>query len=256
MKLFRQTRQRLAEENKPGQYLRYAIGEIVLVVIGILIALQINNWNEAKISRDKELHYLSNIQSDLYLNIANIDGNISRRNDLIHSANIMLEHFEGKPITDISALNFHAINVYTWQRFFQINNTFIELTNSGTLALISNDSIKGALLELDSQYKKLKAEEDHFRFDTENLLYKPLYRILDLNPAVINYTFRVTDGQAGENLSLDKKQYYKLLKDIEHKNGFVMTVYELSVMNGELAHMKTISENLIDLIESEMNLEK
>ncbi|MBC8193925.1 MAG: hypothetical protein H8E18_16175 [FCB group bacterium] len=109
---------------------------------------------------------------------------------------------------------------------------------------------------MDSQYKKLKAEEDHFRFDTENLLYKPLYRILDLNPAVINYTFRVTDGQAGENLSLDKKQYYKLLKDIEHKNGFVMTVYELSVMNGELAHMKTISENLIDLIESEMNLEK
>jgi len=45
---FRRIRKRLAEDNKPLKYLRYAIGEIVLVVIGILIALQINNWNERR----------------------------------------------------------------------------------------------------------------------------------------------------------------------------------------------------------------
>jgi Family of unknown function (DUF6090) len=47
-KVFRNIRQKLAAENKVMAYLRYAIGEIVLVVIGILIALQINNWNEGR----------------------------------------------------------------------------------------------------------------------------------------------------------------------------------------------------------------
>jgi len=119
----------------------------------------------------------------------------------------MLQHMEGMPIMDINVLNAHALNIYTWQRFFQINNTFQELTNSGNLTLITNDSIKNALLDIDSQYKKLKAEEDHFRFDTETLLYKPLYRILDLNPAVINYTFHASNGQAGENIKLNEAQY-------------------------------------------------
>jgi len=49
IKLFRNIRQKLVAEGKTTNYLKYAIGEIVLVVIGILIALQINNWNESQI---------------------------------------------------------------------------------------------------------------------------------------------------------------------------------------------------------------
>ena len=103
--------------------------------------------------------------------------------------------------------------------------------------------------------KKLKAEEDHFRFDAETLLYKTAYKTVDLNPAIINYTFQVTNGQSGENITLDKEQYGKLLNDLEHKNGFVMAVYEFTVMNTELAQMKLASENLIQIIERELKLE-
>ena len=53
MKVFRNIRQKLAAENKVMAYLRYAVGEIVLVVIGILIALQVNNWNEQRKSNEK-----------------------------------------------------------------------------------------------------------------------------------------------------------------------------------------------------------
>ena len=67
---FRKIRKKLADDNKPMKYMRYAIGEILLVVIGILIALQVNTWNEARKTRNKELNYLSNIKSDLQLNIA------------------------------------------------------------------------------------------------------------------------------------------------------------------------------------------
>ncbi len=48
LKFFRKTRQKLLKERRPGKYLVYALGEILLVVIGILIALQVNNWNEGK----------------------------------------------------------------------------------------------------------------------------------------------------------------------------------------------------------------
>ena len=62
---FRKIRRNLLEEGKVSKYLKYAIGEIILVVVGILIALQINNWNEYRKSRKVELNYLKNIQEDI-----------------------------------------------------------------------------------------------------------------------------------------------------------------------------------------------
>ncbi len=67
IKFFRKIRQSLLVEGKTGKYFKYAIGEIVLVVIGILLALQINNWNEARKTRNKEMSYLTNIKNDLEL---------------------------------------------------------------------------------------------------------------------------------------------------------------------------------------------
>ena len=68
IKFFRKIRQNLLMENKTGKYFKYAIGEIVLVVIGILIALQINNWNELKKLKEKENVFLKEIISDLNYN--------------------------------------------------------------------------------------------------------------------------------------------------------------------------------------------
>ena len=64
-KFFRKIRKNLINENKTSKYLKYAIGEIVLVVLGILIALQINNWNENRKDRILEKEYLTRIKSDL-----------------------------------------------------------------------------------------------------------------------------------------------------------------------------------------------
>ena len=65
IKFFRRIRYDLMEKNKTGKYLKYAIGEIVLVVIGILIALSINNWNENKKKKDTVKVYLQNFVEDL-----------------------------------------------------------------------------------------------------------------------------------------------------------------------------------------------
>ena len=255
IKFFRRIRQQLLTDNKFSKYLLYAIGEILLVVIGILIALQINNNNEARKQRVQELHYLKNLRTDLVLNIAELDRYISTRNARIESANYVLEHFEGKPLTDLNAFAFHTTNIYIWQKFTQQDNTFQELVNSGNLALISNDSIKNGLLNLQALYKKLKNEEEHFRYDAEVLLYEPSYAVLDLNPIVKNFTYQVTEGQAGEDVELPRENYEAMLRDLKQKNGFVMAVYEFSVMNGQFNEMKAMCENIISLIDMEIEAE-
>jgi hypothetical protein len=253
IKFFRHIRQRLIKENRFSKYLLYAIGEIILVVIGILIALQINNANEVRKVRNKEIHYLKNIKTDLQLNIENIDRFIETRNKQIQSASTVLEYYESKPLQDLDNLSNNLLNVYIWKKFYQINNTFQELTNSGNLALISNDSIKNSLLNLDAMYKELKGEEEHYRYDTEVLLYEPSFRILDLNPITKKFTYNVTNGQAGENAALSREDFEKLLKDLNHKNGFVMAVYEFTVMNGQLEAMKQMSIQLLQIIDEEIN---
>ena len=65
IKFFRKIRQNLLSEGKTGKYLKYAVGEIVLVVIGILIALSINNWNESNKLKKEETLYLKRLKIDL-----------------------------------------------------------------------------------------------------------------------------------------------------------------------------------------------
>jgi len=254
IKFFRKIRQRLLAENRFSRYLIYAIGEIVLVVIGILIALQINNTNEATKLRKQELHYLKNLKTDMQLNIAELDEYIATRNSRIESANKVIEYFEGKPLEDLNDIALHSTNIYIWQKFTQHDNTFQELVNSGNLALISNDSIKNGLLNLQALYNKLKNEEAHFRYDAEILLYEPSYSVLDLNPIVKNFTYQVSNGQAGENVALPRENYENMLKDIKQKNGFVMAVYEFMVMNTQFQQMKEMCQSIIKLIDVELKL--
>ena len=73
IKFFRKIRQNLLSEGKTGKYFKYAIGEIILVVIGILIALSINNWNESRKELDSELQLYSNLLSDLNSEYSSIE---------------------------------------------------------------------------------------------------------------------------------------------------------------------------------------
>ena len=242
----------MIKENRVTKYFLYAIGEILLVVIGILIALSINNNNEKNKQRAQELHYLKNIKADLQMNISHIDNYIADREVAAKNAAKILEHFEGKPIEDYEVFIQEAISIYIWRKFFQINNTFQELVNSGNLALISNDNIKNTLLNMETLYKVMKDEEAHFRYDSETLLYDPYFEKVDTNPLVKNYTYHVTNGQAGERIELNASHVENILNDVRQKNGFVMAVYELTTMNGQLTEMKTMCNELITLINKEL----
>ncbi len=247
--IFRKLRQ--DSLTKASRYVLYAVGEIILVVIGILIALQINNNNDRIKEKEKERLYLTNLRKDLVLNIREIDKYITDRTICIESAKTILEHFEGKPITDVAAFNNLCMPIYNWQRFYQVDNTFQELISSGNLTLISSDTIKTLLFNMESQYKVNKAEEDHFRFDAEVLIYQPLYELMDLKLMVESIGVQV--GRKPLIMRpLPPSLFNAYLRNIKLKNGFTSAVFEFTVLNDHLIRMKQISGQLIQAIDLEL----
>ncbi len=116
IRFFRKIRQQLLFNHKLRKYSLYAIGEILLVVIGILIALQINNQNDLRKERIKEIHYLQNIKTDLQINLQEMDRYLDIRTQSIAGANRIIAHFEGEPITDYDAFNTDGVRIYNWQK--------------------------------------------------------------------------------------------------------------------------------------------
>jgi len=149
IKFFRKIRQNLLVENKTGKYLKYAIGEIVLVVIGILIALSINNWNDNRKNKNLVSIYKSELVNDLLLDVNHFKYHLSlatEENKLIDSLRTILQ----KPNSNGDTLNTIIKKGLTFIRkepYIMIasteypiisNHTFISLQNSGQITLLQN----------------------------------------------------------------------------------------------------------------------
>jgi hypothetical protein len=123
IKFFRKIRQKLLTENKFSKYLLYAVGEILLVVIGILIALQINNWNEWRKDRVKEKEIMVNLAENFELNIEALESDIERLIKFNTSSRIVLNVLDNQqPYDDSLAKHFH------WARLPKTN---LSLSQSG-----------------------------------------------------------------------------------------------------------------------------
>jgi len=246
-------------ENKTGKYFKYAIGEIVLVVIGILIALQINNWNENRKERNKEINYLKNLKVDL-------------ENEILNSEEFVAYHFRkvqacSKLINEGTPTNIKEVQVYTdtyetvfdWKDFVPNNNTFKELLSSGNLSLIKNDSIKNGLLELEKNYASIAGSEYHMRREYEEYLYDPHVK----NISVIEF-FDTTKPTKGLPIRLKaedipESKHYKLINDAtwQNNNQTFTNGLKLALMNnGGLSrkHSNQIAyiNHLISLIDAEI----
>ncbi|WP_412560793.1 DUF6090 family protein [Winogradskyella sp. MIT101101] len=146
IKFFRQIRYNLMNQNKASKYFKYAIGEIILVVIGILIALSINNWNEEINSKKKERLALIEILTDLEYNIVELDSVKSRRLGLLKSVNaleILIETMEtNKPYHDSLGIYFNTANSYD-EADFKISG--YNSLNSIGMDLIEDPKIRSSI---------------------------------------------------------------------------------------------------------------
>ncbi len=157
IKFFRKIRQRLLKENRFSKYLLYAIGEIFLVVIGILIALQINNWNENQKLRAEEIKLLQVFKSSIEADTERVNGDMKdfdKRNDYI---NIILRHVEEDlPHHDSIDIYFMNSTAVWMPRLDQ--EVFATLTSTD-LNIISNDTLKREII---SYYSFAKRRFDVF----------------------------------------------------------------------------------------------
>jgi len=93
------------EQNKTGKYLKYAVGEIILVMIGILLALQVNNWNIARTERIQEIKYLNNIKLDLQKDLASLTYQLEFRKGKFKGIEKLIKQINGMPIDNHTKLS-------------------------------------------------------------------------------------------------------------------------------------------------------
>jgi hypothetical protein len=187
---FRKIRKQFADDNKPLQYLRYAIGEIILVVIGILIAIQINNWNEQRKSNHLKDVYLTrlindierdtvtinNIRTDIELNqnlIGELTKNISTETNLISLDTIISRFFESGWI------------IY---EFIPNDNTYTDLSQTGNMNIIKNTDLIDEIIQYYGYVQEV---------DNSNNVNKNWITPLDLEVAKITSAFELDPITSG-----------------------------------------------------------
>ncbi len=145
---FRKARQKLADDNKPLKYARYAIGEIVLVVIGILIALQINNWNEGRKDKKLEGVVLQDIKDNILRNNLMIQEAITTIDQINVSADSIRAYLlsEGdQPAVFNNNIN-QALRSGTF--LFRLNTDGYESLKSTGFTILGNEVLKDQILSL------------------------------------------------------------------------------------------------------------
>ena len=149
---FRKIRKQLADANKPFKYMRYAIGEIVLVVIGILIALQINNLNERNKTSAFELELLYSFKNGLQKDLSDIDVNVGfHKNGLIAMDSLLIYLQTNKTIHEDSIA--HLFSEMMLPTFFQYSTSAFETLKSKGITTIANEGLRNNIISVyDSQY--------------------------------------------------------------------------------------------------------
>ncbi|MCK0180612.1 DUF6090 family protein [Flavobacteriaceae bacterium S0862] len=146
IKFFRKIRFDLMEKNKAGKYLKYAIGEIVLVVIGILIALSINNWNENRKRQNEEVFLLIDIKKNLETMLMDFTSDtIYNSNGIVQYGKI--EHYIANDLPYSNELD-SVFGILTfWSSPYITATAYNSLQNKG-LDLIKNEELKNNLIKL------------------------------------------------------------------------------------------------------------
>lgn len=149
---FRKIRYNLMDTGKTAKYFKYAIGEIVLVVIGILIALSINNWNEQRKATKQEVKILKELKNDLVTNLNEINETYNTTKTREQSTVLILDYFKSnKPVNDSLKMAFENINM---DGLFNIANTTYKFIESQGINTLSNDSLRIRITEMYERHFK------------------------------------------------------------------------------------------------------
>ncbi|WP_430468253.1 DUF6090 family protein [Winogradskyella ouciana] len=193
IKFFRKIRYDLMEKNKTGKYFKYAIGEIILVVIGILIALQINNWNEQRKDNKRAKDYITRISEDLERSLELSEKLLEQNKSILLAVTETQKLIErGTELTTSEKKTIDYSILWFPRTTYQLPDmlTYEEMKESGDLGLIKDIDLRNDLAEFYSYTRQVKTvyeklsrniENQHEVFNTEIRTYT--------NPETLDLTF-------------------------------------------------------------------
>ena len=241
IRFFRKIRFELMERNKTGKYFKYAIGEIVLVVIGILIALSINNWNDERKMRIVELDILRGIKQNILLDTIDLSDNMKVYKEMFKRDLNTLNHIADRKPLD-STLESSLIKMGTeTSTTLTLHRSYFDEANRRGLTIISNKALRDSISRL-------------YEFKYTYLLY------VQNNDPNLNYISKYHDLLSsyirilpGINLKISEEHYQSILNDekflIESYNT-LSQVYDLSstydlIYKQAIAIINQIDEELL-----------
>lgn len=194
LKFFRNSRHNLMIETPPktksltglkaAKYFKYAIGEIILVVLGILIALSINNASEYEKDRKAEQILLRQLQSEFKSNLEQLDHKIQIRNEIMASAKQFFFLIDHPEVRNKDSVDLYIAKTLPYVTYDPIEN---DLSGSGELMLIKNIELKQRLTRWSSNIKDVMEDEDVWKY-YRNELYMPFL--------IKHYQFRTLRNKA------------------------------------------------------------
>lgn len=257
IRFFRQIRQKLLSENPPAgragkfsKYLIYAIGEIVLIVIGILIALSINNWNIENQERNTEKINLTALQREFIQNGKILDEVIELNSSNIDGATKMIESFKSGVSDTISekTIAYMAYQTFGKEIKFAPNiGVLSEIINAGDLKLIQNQELKHKLSAFGSWIERIKQQEEEVLENRKHI-----------NEYIIEHgNFKSLFNSLGRDLNwetpLDSVNNKALVNSIGQLNRLILFQQRSNTTTRDFyLPLKEEIENILELIGSEL----
>ncbi len=206
LNLFGKIRKELLENSRVGKYLAYALGEIILVVVGILIALQVNNYNQHNIEKKKEKLYLKEFIEDIETDKEELLRVIKKTNRIMIYADSLLVYSRSKsiPFDDIDIVNLF-LGSTGFTVYMAREATVNDIIGSGNLNLIRSSSIRSALASWITDMKYIREWEKIYK-DKANRYELYLEQKLDFSRLRFNEPF------------IDASTLYALLQDLSLRN--------------------------------------
>jgi hypothetical protein len=243
IKFFRKIRQNLLLENKTGKYFKYAIGEIILVVIGILIALSINNWNDNKKNAESELNYYHRILDDFEMDKQLIAESLERANERINTSKELLLELDSGTKNKKFLLN-KFLAAIRGDVFVVRNVTFKDLISSGNLKLLNDITIKNSLIQYYSELENKQAQMQQNRDENLKKIFELFNSSIEFGGIQeLEYVDQILGSEVLQTL---KQVDWTKDKDSEYYKKFQMELlFNISMVDREKQHLIAIS-NLME----------
>jgi len=234
IKFFRKIRQNLLSEGKTRKYLQYAIGEIVLVMIGILLALQVNNWNQKRIDQNKEDTILKALKTEFEENSMRYHETIKEQEKVLQLCHSLVECLERKDLNfKRDSIGFYiskgALNYF---RAEPLMGTYQSLYSSGDINLIQNELLKSLLASFSSEIIQ-GFEDETASMDLLNLLTQEFSASLE--PLYSNSERRRFGFKQPQNL------------DVEYQNNVLSDIYQNPNILSPLTRRMIFENNRLEL---------